>query len=163
MKTNIQQQGFSLVEVLVAMVAASILVLTTIAILGGPLRTLKKNNEFAEIRRDLAYAVAVISKELRVANYDDLLNAWTQSDSLIIPINDSRHAESQFQLSGGTIEHYENGARLDDLILDNVRLFNNSITNDLSSGLKGVVMQITMQNPDGTIEVTHESFVHTRN
>lgn len=160
MKTNAGKQGFTLVELLIGTVAAAILVLTVFAILGGPLRALKTNREYAQIRRNMAYAVGMMTKEIRLATFSTIPS---DPDLLTLPANSIRTAPCEFYLSGSALKYKINNGMQPDLIIEGVTVFTNGLVENLSTGVKGVTLYLEMQNNDGSIKVTHESFVHARN
>lgn len=156
MKINSSKTAFTLIELLIGIVAVSILILAVIAILVGPIRALKRNSEYSQIRRDISYAAAVISRQVRTAQFSTIPE---NSLELILPANGVRTHTSTFSRSDGALV-YDNGSQKTDLIVEGCTVFTNGLVQALDAS--GVIIYLEVTNPDGSIVVTHESFIHTR-
>lgn len=162
MSTKRSSEGFTLVELLIGVAASAILLLLVGLLLWMPFRSLRTNNEYATLRRDVAYAVALMTKDIRSAS----LNAVVAQDDLLqLPANATRTYGVEYQRNDAddSLDRYVDGTREGGIITDGLMRFRPVVTNDLVTGLSGVVLNIEIQNPDGEIVVQHGTFIHARN
>lgn len=150
--------GFTLTELLVGIIAVSILLLTVGAILVGPIRAMRTNEEYARIRRDIGYAMAVMGREVRAASFSGIS---VNSNVLAIPANEVRPQVTGFQKTGDSLEYLIGGSKSEDLILNGVHQF--SVTRVDVNNVQGVRVRLEIRNDDGSISIQHESFIHARN
>lgn len=157
MRRKEKKQGFTIIELLVGVTSAAVLVLTLAAIMVGPLRALATNREYSDIRRDMAYSIAMIGRDVRVSSWSSLSSA---TNVLTFGGNSVQTNVSVYSLSGDVLERYVNGVKQDDL-MDGVTAFTNGVVN--AGGVQGVRIYLSAANDDGSISVTHESFIYPRN
>ena len=72
-KTRKSRNGFTLVELMVATLAFSILVLAVGSMLVFGWMGWKRNNDLVNMQRDASLAMMMISKEIRNASYDEII------------------------------------------------------------------------------------------
>lgn len=155
------KEGFTLAELLVSIVAASILLLLVGAMLWMPARALVTNKEYAQIRLDVAYSVAMLSKDIRVSSLNSVVVA---EDRLLLPANTTRAYSVEYLRDAGDDSLTRVvGTDRERIVMDGLTRFRPTITNDIATGLSGVVLDVEVQNPDGEIVVEHSTFIHARN
>jgi Tfp pilus assembly protein PilW len=75
MKTYKQTSGLTLVELMVTVAAASVVVLTIILVLMAAFRSWRINNSFVDMRRNAAFATALIVQDIRESTFTNVLSA----------------------------------------------------------------------------------------
>jgi prepilin-type N-terminal cleavage/methylation domain-containing protein len=67
-----RKSGFTLVEMMVAMLAASVLAITFSAMLIATYRSWENNRDFVKMQNDASLAIALIGREIRKSNIEDI-------------------------------------------------------------------------------------------
>ncbi|GEM_PF-2499361 len=156
MKTRAKKCGFTLVEMMISVVSAAILSLTVILILFMTYREWRTNNEYAQLRRDAALAVEMMSREVRETTFADIIAV---EPTLVLPANAVRPYAITFQQNpfNSTLHYFTNGVFAGLIIPEGVGRFNPMAVNN------GVRLHLELANADGSIIVTNETFIRTRN
>jgi len=157
MKTRAQKHGFTLVELMISIVSAAILALTVVLILFMTYREWRTNNEYAQIRRDAALAVQMMAKDVRESAFNDVAAA---EHTLVLSANPPVRpylASYQRNMGNNTLNYYVNGNLTGVIIPAGVQRFNPVAVSN------GVRLHLELANPDGSIVITNETFIHTRN
>lgn len=159
MQSCSKKQGFTLVELLLATVAAAIVSLTVSLVLVMTLRSLRTNNEYARLRRDMAYAVETMAKEVRKAN-GIRLNAPASTLVLTNNLNELEVDETnEYRDNGaGRLIHFRDGVEQVPVVAGGLRSFAWASTNN-----SGVVLSLEMEGNGGETVVRHETTIHMRN
>ncbi len=152
------KQGFTLLELMFAMLASAILILIVGLLITMPYRAMNGNQEFAQVRRDMALAVKIMTKDIRQATNDDIVPS---SNQLVLNANPGPPVRLpiRYALESGALNRYVNGG-------SGVTIIEKGVTRFVAvktSGLSGVEIQLDLQSNDGTAAITHETFIHTRN
>ena len=146
---------------MVALFATAILILLVGALLWMPIRALRTNNEYARIRVDLAYSIAMMSKDIRTSSLNSVV---ATEDRLYLPGNATRAYTVEYLRNAGDDSLTRVvGADRELVVTEGLTRFRPSITNDFLTGLSGVVLDVVVENPDGDIVVDHNTFFHARN
>lgn len=166
MRTYHNKQGFSLLELMVAMVAAAILVVVVTVVFTMPYRVMRTNNEYADLRRDMAYAVRMMSNDIRKSSpiYDEV-SISTGEDILELPPNALRPDTVKYERNAadGVLTHYINNNAQGSVILNGLRRFHSETATNSEGVVSGVILRLELENDDGDIAMEHETFIHTRN
>lgn len=162
-----KKQGFSMVELLVAMVAAAILAITVTAVFVMPIRTIATNREYAKLRRDLAYVVRIMAMDIRKSSvmYDDAPAIDTGENELVLHPNDLRLEKISYDrnTANGVLSRSVDDGAESPIILDGLTAFATEMETNSSGVVSGVLLHLEMENSDGYIAVTNETFIHVRN
>ncbi|QHI70514.1 PilW family protein [Tichowtungia aerotolerans] len=151
-QTKSSQKGFSIIEVMITIIVASVLVLIVSMILVMTFTSWRNNNAYTDIRRDLSMASLIMMQEIRESSYggltvgEDYLNvesAATNKTSVFSQVDDSLVYTSEWDTFI--------------LIPRNLQSFNAVKQND------GVELTLVVANTDFAISVTNQLFVNTRN
>jgi len=163
----IKKQGFSLVELLVAMVAAALLALAITTVFVMPVRSMRTNREYARIRRDLSYAVRLMATDIRESSimYDTLPAIFTGENILELRPNELRAVPIKYDRNtpDGVLTRYIDNVAQGPVILNGLTAFETDLATDTNGVVSGVILHLEMQNSDGYISIINETFVHTRN
>lgn len=169
MKKHLNKQGFSLVELLVAMLATAILALTVSLLLYMPFRTMRTNNEYARIRRDMAFAIQIMAKDIRAAHHGDFINTSTFSadNQVALPSNVAagRLDKIEFKRNAaeGSLIRYVNDAARLTVIPEGLSRFHSDVLTDAAGLVTGILLDLEMQNSDGDVVMTRKTFIYMRN
>ena len=79
MKICVGKNGFTLVELMVAMVSGALLAIIVSLILFMTYRSWRTDNEYARLRRDTAFAVQLMAKEIRNSSSNGIIAAVNNS------------------------------------------------------------------------------------
>ena len=148
----------------------SIVLLAVTLVLFMPVRTMRTNMEYARLRRDLSLAVEGMARDIRNHSLDGI-DASDRTALVLLPDPDlpgiSPNTVAYRAGAGGTLDRYVNGAKLGSLIVSGLNVFSYNVIGDdpaeLTNGLTGVTVHLEVQNPDGEITMTRETFIHVRN
>lgn len=151
MKHNKHKEGFTLVELLITAVAASILILTIALILVMGFGTWRTNNACADLRRDSALATYMMARDVREASYDTL----TDGSTLTLPSAVTN--QTTIYTQSGDMLTVDEGSGAMTLIHGHVQNFDSTKQND------GVLLSLELANTQFSIIITNEVFVNTRN
>jgi hypothetical protein len=146
MKKIQYKNGLSLIELLVAIVASSIVILTVAMILIMAFRSWRINNAYVELRRDASLAVYLISRDIREATLADVA---TPTDQLVLP------TVTYTKTAGGALTSTDFGT----IIRTNVNFFI-SATNSAGDG---VYITLGLTNNSVGVAINNEVFINTRN
>jgi prepilin-type N-terminal cleavage/methylation domain-containing protein len=149
MKNNTHQSGFSLVELLAALTAASMVALTAGIILFYAYRAWTDNKATVERQQDGTVAMTFLAKALR-----DGTNAVCTTDTLDIG---ATNATRRFQRSADQIlKYYPGGVGGASIVItSNVTAF------ACTRVTGGVEVSLALETKAGT--VTHDTMIHFRN
>jgi prepilin-type N-terminal cleavage/methylation domain-containing protein len=154
MKMYRNQNGFTLVELMIAMVGASILALIVATILFMTYRSWRTDNEYARMRRDIAFAMQLMAKEVRISSYNGIT---VSTNSLLCPTNAMHGRSTVFTKSTDKLTYSINGTAPGTLITKELSVFTPQPTNN------GVLLKLVLVNADGSIAITNETFIYPRN
>ncbi len=127
-----------------------------------PYRAMRTNEEYARLRRDVAYAMRRMAKDIRVSTYNEDPNNYG-SDKLVLPVNSVSEGEIEYTATDGVLTRAVDGGAEEEIIREGLRLFSSNFTNS-TEGLSGVVLRMEIENnSDGDIAIEHETFIATRN
>ncbi|MBI9020629.1 MAG: prepilin-type N-terminal cleavage/methylation domain-containing protein [Verrucomicrobia bacterium] len=149
MKKQYYKNGYTLVELMITMVAASILILIVAMILVMAFQSWRINNAYADLRRDSALAFYMMARDVRESSYDGLDDTIDGSLEAVSAVNSNITTYTQ---NGDTLV-CETGL----VIPENVQAFRALKTND------GVRLTLELTNGVFGIVITNEVFVNTRN
>jgi Tfp pilus assembly protein PilW len=156
MKMCKKKVGFTLVELMIAMVSSAILALIVALILFMSYREWRADNEYARLRRDAAFAVQIMAKDIRNSSYSNITEAI--NNSLKLSINAVHSNSTAFaRTSASNLTYSINGTSQGQLITKGLKVFNPQPTNN------GVLLNLVLVNTDGDISITNQTFIHTRN
>ena len=157
MKVNRHKNGFSLVELMVAVVASSIVILTAAAVLIMTFQSWRINNAYVEMRRNIALAVYLISRDVRESNTNNITILAGQLQ--FSPHLPARNHTVTYTKTGSALISSDFGT----VIPGGVQTFTAQSTD--STGGDGVYLTIGMTNSisGSVIAVTNKVFINTRN
>jgi Tfp pilus assembly protein PilW len=148
--------GFTLVELMIAMVSSAILALIVALILFMSYREWRADNEYARLRRDAAFAVQIMAKDIRNSSYSNITEAI--NNSLKLSINAVHSNSTAFaRTSASNLTYSINGTSQGQLITKGLKVFNPQ------KQTNGVLLNLVLVNTDGDISITNQTFIHTRN
>ena len=160
-----RKQGFTLVEIMVAMVAATILALSVGVVFNMPFSTMRTNNEYAQARRDLAHAMQRLAKDVRESSlivdavpsivFDPSQGTLTLGTNHVRP---NLPIVYQWVAANGSLTR-----NTEQVVAEGVTGFSAIVATNSPMALNGVILQLQLQNDDGYITVDNQAFVHTRN
>lgn len=158
MKMYRNQNGFTVVELMIAMVGASILALIVATILFMAYRSWSTDNNYARLRRDAAFAVQLMAKEIRSSS-PTINGIVAVNNSLQLQTNSIRTNLALFvrNATAGNLTYSINGASRGPVIPQGVRVFNPQPTNN------GVLLNLVLVSADGTLLITNSTFIAARN
>lgn len=156
MKIGGKQNGFTLVELMITMVSASILALIVAMILFMAYRSWRTDNEYARLRRDAAFVVQLMAREIRAASFSGITAA---NNSLQLQANAVRPNLTAFTRNPGSsnLTFSINGIAQGPLVNNGLRVFNPL------KQTNGILVQLEMVNADRTISITNKTFIFARN
>jgi Tfp pilus assembly protein PilW len=154
MKIGGKRNGFTLVELMIAMISGAVLALIVALILFMTYREWRTDNEYARLRRDTALAVQLMAKEVRISSYNTIT---ASANSLTCPINAMHTRQTVFTRSADTLTYSINGISQGQLITRGLSVFNPVRTNN------GVLLKLVLANTDGSIAITNQTFIYPRN
>jgi Tfp pilus assembly protein PilW len=159
MTTCGKKTGFTLVELMITMFSAAILVLIVTLILFMGYSEWRVDNEYAKLRRDAAFAIQLMSKEIRQSS---ITNVITAPENLTLTATANRPHTVSFRRGAGSayarsLTCYSDDILRATLVSKGCRDFSQS-TND-----HGVLLTLVMVNADESISMTNQTFIYTRN
>ncbi len=155
------RNGFSLIELLAGLVSAAMVLMLISLLMFMPYRTLRMNRSLEQMRRDAVIAMQMMSRDIRSSSQNGI-NA--SQDSLQIGSTAMHPIAVEYRRDAGTgTLIYDDGAQSETLIRSGVQRFNPAVTNDLVSGISGVVLELWLTEPDSEITLYEKMFIHTRN
>lgn len=153
MKTYKQNAGLTLVELMVTVVAASVVVLTIILVLMAAFRSWRINNNFVDMRRNAAFATSLIIQDVRESTTNGLLAAENQ---LVLAANPPvRNTQVSYTKSG---DSSLNSSSFGVIIPRGVQRF----AAELNTQGDGVYVTLVLTN-QYHIGITNRFFANTRN
>jgi prepilin-type N-terminal cleavage/methylation domain-containing protein len=157
MKICGKRNGFTLVELMIAMVSGAVLAGIVSLILFMTYRSWRTDNEYARLRRDTAFAVQLMAKEIRNSSYNGIT---VSANSLLCPTNAVHPTYTTTftrNAASGNLTYFINGTSQGQLITKGLTVF---------SPLKqtnGVLLQLVLANTDGSIALTNQTFISVGN
>jgi len=159
-----RKHGFTLVELMVATLAAAILLLIVGLLLTLPIRTMRTNDEYAALRRDMAFAMQMIAKDVRESS-SNTNNYVFGEDTLSLPALPAPSTVRPYAVNYGktnnVLTRTADGAAAV-LLNDGVRRFWSGTTNYVD-GEGSIIVRLELENPAGDIIIQHVAPIHTRN
>jgi Tfp pilus assembly protein PilW len=159
MKMCGKKNGFTLVELMLAAVGSAMLVLIVVLILFMSYREWRTNNDYAQLRRDTAFAVQLMAKEIRnSASIGGILTA--ENNRLILETNAAHPSYTTTFTRNASLRnltYFRNTTSQGPLISTNLTVFNPQPMNN------GVLLELVLVNPDGDLSITNKTFISTRN
>lgn len=145
MSVRKKTDGFSIVELMVAMLATSILALAVGSMLVFGWISWKRNNDSVNMQRDASLAFSMMAKEIRMSNISDV----TVGSSLECS-ND--HGTIGFVRNGGHLDMLVDGVFRMRLVRDRVAFFNTAKT---TGGLVSITLNVDAGTDlnDNTLEI----------
>ncbi len=162
MKLPAKKNGFTLMEVIVAMAASAIVLLTAGTLLFSAIRAWRANNTFVRMRRDAAFALEIMARDIRQAEHEGMVTIT--ADSLAV-YNKVADYDALFSLgTDGILSYSRDSAILTPKLASNVAgLTAVAQTNDVSGIIDGIGLELAMKNDSLDISFTNELFVYIRN
>ncbi len=152
MRKRRNRTGLTLIELMVSIVAASILILIVGLILIMAFRSWHINNAYVDLRRNSALAFYRMARDVREADYDNL----TEGNPLILPSAVPGNPTIIYAQSGSALTYDDESGTMS-LIPENVQGVNATKQND------GVLLTLELADADFGIAITNQVFVNTRN
>ena len=146
------RKGFTLIELMLTIVAASIVILTVALILLLAFQSWRTNNAYADLRRDSSLATYMMARDIREASYD----ALTDGTTLTLPSGAVIGETTTYTQSGDTLT-VDEGSGAMTLIHEYVQNFNSTKQNN------GVLLSLELANTNFSIVITNEVFINARN
>lgn len=154
MKTYKKNSGLTLVELIVTVVAVSVVVLTIILVLMAAFRSWRINNNFVDMRRNAAFATSLISQDIRESAFTNILAA--EENQLVLAANPPvRGTPVSYTKSG---DSSLSSSTFGVMIPSGVQRF----AAELNTQGDGVYVTLVMTN-QYHIGITNRFFVNTRN
>jgi len=156
MKALYKKKAFTLVEMMVAIAASAILILTVSAILLITYRSWNTNKAYVRLRRDAAFAVELMARDIHESLFADIDD--TNPNQLIL--YDSKN------IKGYTATYTRNGTNNVLTCTRGGTPFTSATGVDVFSLNKtnqGVQITLVLENDEFDISITNETFVHVRN
>jgi Tfp pilus assembly protein PilW len=153
MKKKQYRKGLTLIELLVTIVAASIVILTVALILIMAFRSWRIDNAYVDLRRDAALAIYLISRDIRESDVTDVTTAMNGILALKahLPVRDA----VTYTKSGNALTSTDFGT----IIASGVQAF----SNQYSGADDGVYVTLGLANNSVGVAITNRVFVNTRN
>jgi prepilin-type N-terminal cleavage/methylation domain-containing protein len=148
MKQLTRRKGFTLIELMVTIAAASVLMLIVALILIMAFRSWRMNNAYVYLRRNSAFAFSMMTRDVREASYGDLKNV--AGDLEITSAVDGSVAT--YSYNAGTLE-----LNTSPIIPKNVDSFDFFPQDD------GILLSLVLADDEFGIAITNQVFVNTRN
>jgi len=157
MNKNISKKGLTLVELMIAIAAASILILTMSLILMMVFQSWRINNAYVEMRRNIALAVYLISRDVRESSITNVPPGVTVGSLQLSPHPPARNNTVTYTKAGSALTSSGFGT----VIPRGVQTF----TAERNDNADGVYLTIGMTNSifGSVIAVTNKVFINTRN
>ncbi len=153
-------RGFTVVEMLVSMLAFSILVLSIGLMLVYSWRGWRYSNESITMQRDASLAFKVITREIRGSSITNMTFSADQIGFTAAGVRASTGAESIYRTEGGDLVHQ--GSSGDFVLLDGTASRFQSIPS-ISNGLACVEVTLEYQTESGEDSGMQKFTVYTRN
>lgn len=152
------RNGFTLVELMIAIVSGAVLAIIVSLILFMTYRSWRTDNEYARLRRDAAFAVQLMAKEIRSSSYSGIS---TNSTRLTLGTNAVRTFQTVFTWSPVTnnLTYSRNGTVQGPVINKGLKVF----TPQKDPTNNGVLLKLVLANTDGSISITNQTLIHARN
>jgi len=153
MKKHTHKNGVTLVELMVSMVAASILILIVSLILVMAFQSWRINNAYVDLRRDSALAIYRMARDVRESTFRDKTPEYLIDGTDYLSVESAvDNSITTYRRTGSTLTR---GAML--IIPKNVQSFRSLKIND------GVLLTLELANNEFGIVITNQVFVNTRN
>lgn len=157
-----RKTGFTLVELMIAIAASAIVMLTVGVLLVSAIRSWRSNNAYVDMRRDAAFAMEMMARDIRQAEHDGAITAAT--NSLIVENTVVGYSADFSLVSGSDLAYSRDGSVLFPRLAGNVARFVPSIhVNTNSAETDGLTLRLEMENTEFNISFTNETFIYIRN
>lgn len=151
-----KRNGFTLVELMIAMISGAVLAGIVSLILYMTHLSWRTDNEYARLRRDTAFAMQLMAKEIRSSSFSGIT---TNSTRLTLSANAFRPNVTRFERSADTLTYYINGISQGQLITKGLSFFEPKLNQTNQS----VLVKLVLANTDGSIAITNQTFIYPRN
>jgi len=155
MKMMHKKKALTLVELMVAMAIAAILILTVVTVLLMAYRAWNTNNAYVSLRRDAAFAMEIMARDIRESTLNDI------DDSTGLSIEDEKN------IKGYSVDYTLSGTTLDcarrDGASDSFSLASDTTSFDPNKTSDGVIIELVMEDTEFDIVITNETFIRIRN
>jgi len=152
-----------MVELLVAMVAMSILILIVGLLLLIPYKSMRGNEDYAQLRRDMSVALQTMTRDVRRATDADIDVSLGNELLLLANPDPPVRQKIAYKHEGHALNRYVNDINQGAVISSGLTRFSLVKPDVSTNGLAGVVVQLELQNDNGQVSMAHETFIHTRN
>jgi prepilin-type N-terminal cleavage/methylation domain-containing protein len=153
MKKSKNKTGFTLIELMVTVVASAIVILTAATVLIMGFQSWRINKAYVEMRRNTALAVYLMARDIRESNITNVTIAAGQLQ--LAPHPPVRNSTVTYTKTGSTLSSTDFGV----IIPRGLRTFNAEV----NVPGDGVYLTIGMTNSVSGIAMTNRVFVNTRN
>ncbi len=155
MKKAHKKTAFTIVELMMTVAIGAILILTVAAVLIITYRSWNTNNAYVRLRRDAAFAINIMARDIRDSTSNDI-------DALAgLSIEDEKNIKGysvDYTLSGTTLNcDRRDGSN------DSFPLASDTISFDPNKTPDGVEITLVMEDPDIDLIITNETFIRIRN
>jgi len=161
MKTAKTKRGFTLIELMLAALASSILNLFAATNLLLATRSWRMNNQYASMRRNAAFAIELMSRDIREAQRP---TGVTIAPNTLTINNAARGYIAVFALNPatGVLSYSRNGNPTMPFVAQDIAAFNPSL-HTYNASVDGANLHLKMVDDTFNIAITNETFVHMRN
>jgi len=162
MKTFCKKTAFTLVELMVTVAISAIVILTAAAVLLMTYRSWSTNNAYVRLRRDAAFAIEIMARDIRESYPNDITPTPTDT-TLTLQNNDIRGYLAVFteNSTNGTLS-YVRGTTPILLIPRGLRNFTPERV-ETNATTTGVNIRLEMEDDEFDIIITNETFIRIRN
>ncbi len=160
------RRGFTLVELLVGMLAGAVLALTAGIVLVQGFRVLSRNAAATEIQRDASIGMEMLQRILREASGDDVTLDWTVSVPPKLEVDHPQAGAVSFEalsVAGGTSFVFTADSRTTVIAERTLRAFN--VPSLSASGIRVLLSLQGNANTPGAEEerIDLDAIIHFRN
>lgn len=154
MRARNKTGGFSIIELMLGVIAMAVLVLAIGSMLVFGWRGWRHGNEIVNMQRDASLALRVIAKEIRMSNF----SAITDGNPLICP---TASGTATFTWSGGNLDI--SGSSPMRLVQGWTTYFNSEKMEDASGGVTSQWVRIALNLNTGVDQINNTLDVYPRN
>lgn len=150
-----RDKGFTVVELMVAVLAAGVLAITLSSLLFYAYKGWKAVRAYSEMERDGSLAMRTLSRVVREASSNDIMNV---SSSDLIVSNVDNVVEHRFFQSGGSVVYTRGGASMDLVQAGVTEFFCSAVTSN-----NQITMILNLNEPTSEAEMSITNVVTLRN